>query len=222
MVDAIVQGGLPLCLHGGGLWRSPTKLGPEKGAYIRDNDGRIAALTGQSLGGGYMAEVLSDPETIFWSQPIIAAVLAAGAVKHGADLAMLHAIQVANYVEGRRVVESGTLTDLAVSIGLDRAAFDSASDAGRAAEHIESSRAMMSGLGLHGLPNFVLETQGERIRIPHAGFSGRSADFVEAVTRTACRHAAWDSGRSIPWSRRSDSRSRPECPCPVPRCRKSR
>lgn len=190
MVDAVNEAGIALSLHGGGLWATPTKLRPEKGAHIRESDARIAAMTGQHFGAAYTAGLLSDPATIFWSQPTVAAVLAAGSVGTGADLAMLHAIQVAHYVDGRRVVETDTLAELGAGIGLDPQAFGKSFDLDRAADHIKGSRAFMDRLGLHGFPSFVLEAGSALIRIPHESHYGRPEAFVEAVTRAARQHAA--------------------------------
>ena len=47
MVDAVRKAGIPLSLHGGGLWADPTGLSADKAAYIRKSDARIASLSGQ-------------------------------------------------------------------------------------------------------------------------------------------------------------------------------
>ncbi len=49
MVRAVVDAGVSLSLHGGGLWPEPTGLTPETAAHIGRNDERIAAWTGQSF-----------------------------------------------------------------------------------------------------------------------------------------------------------------------------
>ena len=144
MVDAAAAAGIQLSLDGGGLWDAPTRLAREKLAYIRESDAHIGALTGQKFGDAYLDGLLGDDATVFWSQPTIAAVLAAGNVEPGAERRMLHAIQQAHYVAGLRVVEPDILTAVAAGIGLDPAAFAAAFAPDAAAEHIERTRSFMA------------------------------------------------------------------------------
>ena len=190
MVDALRAAGVALSLHGGGLWASPTRLAAEKAAYIRESDARIAAMTGQRFGEAYRDGLLGDAATVFWSQPTIAAVLAAGTVATGADLAMLHAIQQAHYVAGLRVVDVGVLTGLAEGIGLDAKAFEAAFDLDAAAGHIRRTGDLMQRLGLRGYPSFALWTGADLLRIPHEGFYARPAAFAGAVADAAQRRVA--------------------------------
>ena len=181
MVDAAVAAGFPLLLHGGGLWDNPTSLAREKLAYIRQSDARIVALTGQPFGEAYLDGLLGDAATVFWSQPTIAAVLAAGEIQPSAERRMLHAIQEAHYVAGLHVVQPDVLTAMAASIGLDRAAFTAAFALDAAAGHIERTRGFMARFGLRGFPGFVLENGPELVRVPHEDFYGRPDAFVEAL-----------------------------------------
>ena len=181
MVDAVAAAGIPLSLHGGGLWDAPTKLARDKLAYIRQSDARIGALTGQRFGDAYLDGLLGDSATVFWSQPTIAAVLAAGEVEPGAERRMLHAIQQAHYVAGLRVAEPDVLTAVAVGIGLDREAFAAAFAPDAAAAHIEHTRGFMAQSNLRGFPGFVLENGPELVRAPHEDFYGRPDAFVEAL-----------------------------------------
>ncbi|WP_375404093.1 DsbA family protein [uncultured Sphingomonas sp.] len=181
IVDAAAVAGIPLSLHGGGLWGAPTKLAREKLAYIRQSDARIAALTGQRFGDAYLNGLLGDTATVFWSQPTIAAVLAAGEVEPGAQRRMLHAIQEAHYVAGLRVVEPDVLTAVAAGIGLDEHAFAAAFAAAAAADHIERTRGFMARSGLRGFPGFVLENGPELVRVPHEDFYGHPDAFVQQL-----------------------------------------
>ncbi|WP_419826475.1 DsbA family protein [Sphingomonas sp.] len=181
MVDAVAAAGIPLSLHGGGLWDAPTRLAREKLAYIRQSDARIGALTGQQFGDAYLNGLLGDNATVFWSQPTIAAVLAAGELEPGAERRMLHAIQQAHYVAGLRVVESDVLAVVAAGIGLDQDAFAAAFAPDAAADHIERTRRFMARAGLSGFPGFVLENGPELVRVPHEDFYGRPDVFVEAL-----------------------------------------
>jgi putative protein-disulfide isomerase len=190
MVSAAVEAGISVSLHGGELWSTPTRLAPDRADYIRTSDRRIAAMTGQSFGDAYLTGLLDDPESVFWSAPPIAAVLAAGDLRPGADVQMLHAIQLAHYLDGRRVVEADVLRSLAVSIGLEPEAFERALQGDQASAHVERSLDLMRRTGLRGYPGFVVETHGVLVRMPHETFYGRPAAFVDAVSRAAARTAA--------------------------------
>lgn len=190
MVDAVRAAGVPLSLHGGGLWSSPTALTPGKGAQIGESDARIAALTDQPFGEAYLAGTLRDAAAVFWSTPATAAVLAAGGCRVGADLDMLHAIQVAHYVAGRRVVETDVLRDLAVGIGIDGAGFEAAYDLARAEGHIGRTRRLMGRAGVHGFPSFLVASGEALVPLPHEGFYGRPAAFADAISSAAARLVA--------------------------------
>ncbi|PRY04508.1 DsbA family protein [Paraburkholderia sp. BL25I1N1] len=181
MVEAVANAGIPIVLHGGGLWETPTHVAPDKRAYMRRSDARIAELTGVTFGAAYLDGLLVDRDTVFWSRPTTAAVLAAGAIEQGADLRMLRAIQHAHYVEGRRVVEIPVLTAVAVSIGLAADEFSGALETSAVDNHIAATRRWMQQAGLRGFPGFLLERGVDLVRIEHEPFYGRPADFVNAI-----------------------------------------
>jgi hypothetical protein len=79
MVEAVAQAGIGIVLHGGGLWATAASPAPERRAYIRQSDARIAALTSMAFGPAYLDGLLTDAATVFWSRPTVGAVLAAGA-----------------------------------------------------------------------------------------------------------------------------------------------
>ena len=178
MVRAAQDADLAVILHGGGLWDRAERPGPEKRGYIRASDARIAALTGLPFGPAYLDGLLDDP---FWSRPTIAAVLAAGTARAGADLSMLHAVQEAHYVAGRRVVEPQVLVELAMGLGLDAEAFRQSFHGAPADEHIERTRGFMSRLEVRGFPGFVLETGSRLVRVPHEPFYREPSAFARAV-----------------------------------------
>ena len=194
MVDAVAATGQALALHGGGLWEPATGLLPDKAAYIRESDARIASTTGQTFGDPYLRGLLDDPTAVFWSEPTIAAVLAAGRVQPGAEVGMLHAIQRAHYVDGRHVVQVDVLNEIAASIGLDGHVFGEALRRAAAADHIASTRALMARLDLRGFPGLVLERGSELIRAPHERFYGRPEAFAAAVADLA--RVAAEPGRA--------------------------
>ncbi|MFT4242501.1 MAG: DsbA family protein [Acidovorax sp.] len=181
LIEAAANAGVPIGLHGGGLFGSPTRVDPAKRNYMRQSDGRIAELAGVRFGPAYLDGLLADPATVFWSRPVIAAIVATGRVKEGAGLPMLRAIQRAHYVEGRRVVENEVLRDLAESIGLAAGDFAQALAHAAVDEHIAATRSLMARAGVQGFPGFLLERSGRLARVEHVSFYGHPADFVNAI-----------------------------------------
>lgn len=190
MVEAIEQAGIAIKLHGGGLWEPATGLAPDKRSYIRQSDARIARLTGVTFGPAYLDGLLANDNTIFWSRPTIAAVLAAAHLKEGTDLLMMHAIQRAHYVEGRAVVEPAVLAEIAGTVGLPQDSFLDALDAVPVDEHVTRTRRWMKELGLRGFPSFVMEHEGTFTRVEHEPFYGRPQAFVQSVNAITAVPAA--------------------------------
>jgi putative protein-disulfide isomerase len=173
--------------HGGGMMTGSRRRygSKEFRDQIAPHAVRIESLTGQHFSGRYIDGLLCDGNSIFDSEPSIAAMLAVdslaiagtaarasgktdsngdtdqSAVVTGLDL--LARIQSAQYIEGRCVGELKVLTELAVDAGLPRDAFIESykSVAGAVtAEHIDKSRALLRRVGGHGFPTFVWEAQG--------------------------------------------------------------
>lgn len=181
LIDVIANAGIPMVLHGGGLWQSPTHLSADKRSYIRRSDARIAEVSGVTFGAAYSNDLLSDPDTVFWSRPTIQAVLAAGALKSGADRQMLHAIQQAHYVDGRCVTDVTVITALAGQIGLGTREFIQHFENVKVDEHISDTRQLMQRTGISGFPGFLLERDHRLLRVAHEPFYGHPAKFLSAV-----------------------------------------
>lgn len=172
-------------LHGGGLWDQATTLTADRRHYIRMNDRRIADLTGLPFGEAYLDGLLQDDATVLWSRPTIAAVVTAGRLRAGAELEMLKAIQMAHYMQGRRVVDIGVLADVAGEVGLAIDDFAAALADSGVDEHIADSRRLMEKFGLRGFPSFVLEQDGRWQRIQHELFYGKPEAFVRELRSAA-------------------------------------
>ncbi|WP_112662113.1 DsbA family protein [Microvirga flavescens] len=175
--------GLAIELHGGGLFAQPTHLPQAKRAMIRDADARIADMSGQEFGKAYLDGLLPDDKTVFHSRPTIAAVLAAQRLAPERALDMVSAIQLAHYVEGRRVVEEPVLVSLAAGIGLPEAAFTQALHAVPVDAHIDETRGLMARLGLGGFPSLILEQDGNLYALPHQQFYGQPDAFRQALSQ---------------------------------------
>jgi putative protein-disulfide isomerase len=159
--------GLDIEFHGGGMMTGANRraITPEWRDYVLPHDHRIAQLSGQPFGAAYFDGLLNDGGAILDSAPPITAALAAQA-QAGRGLDMIHRVQRAHYVEGRRIADPAGLQALAADIGLDPAAFAEAFDdlAGEATQrHIAYSRQWLARAGGGGFPTFALETADGRV-----------------------------------------------------------
>lgn len=169
--------------HGGGMMTGAHRqaVTPQLRAYIKQHDERIAQLTGQPFGLGYIDGLLCDSGVVLDSEPPTAAMLAAEEIA-GRGLDMLAQLQIAHYVEGRRIAERATLIAVAARLDLDPAAFAEALDRqlGEAVQgHIRATRAFMARVGAQGFPTFVLESKGVLQGVDIAGYLGRPQDFQD-------------------------------------------
>jgi len=180
---------IALDLHAGALWPEPTRLPESTRLYIRQADQRIAAMSGQRFGPDYHGGLLLDPTMVLESRPPTAAVLAAQSLDPTKELPMLRAIQHAHYEHGRRVVEHDVLCDIAVEIGLDRAAFEAALTRVPLEEHIDSTHRLMSQVGAQGFPTFVLQLGDDLYPVPHGRFASQPAEFRDWLETQVNAHA---------------------------------
>lgn len=176
---------LALVLHGGGMMSGPNRrqIDSQWRGYVMPHDKRIAELTGQTFGEAYFNHLLNDTSAIMDSTPPIAAILAAEQLAgQGAD--MLHHIQQAHYVEGRRIADTSVLTELATDMGLSRTAFINALNLAQvaSAQHIADSRALLARVHGHGFPTFVLQDrQGKTTTLPTSQYYGDPIGWAEML-----------------------------------------
>ena len=185
LVAAAVAAGVPVVLHGGGLWDPAVHATDAKRRMMRETDAHISRLTGQRFGPGYLDGLLVDPQSLWWSRPTIAAVLAADALSPGRGVDMIGAVQRAHYRDGRRVVEDEVLVDCARAIGLDPQRFRDALEQTPVDAHVADTRALMRRHGLGGFPSFLVGHGGALARLPHEGCYGQPDAFVAAVREAA-------------------------------------
>lgn len=152
---------LAVVFHGGGMLTGPNRrmVTSQWRSYVMPHDRRIAELSGQPFGDAYFDGLLRDQTAVMDSEPPITAVLAAEAAA-GRGLDMIHALQRAHYVQGRRIADTAVLHEVAMELGLTGEAFSAyfARLGGTATrEHIEASRRLLDRVGGRGFPTFALE-----------------------------------------------------------------
>ena len=154
---------------------------PQLREFVKPHDARIAHLSGQRFGESYLDGLLCDTDAVFDSEPPTAAILAAETIA-GRGLEMLAQLQIAHYVEGRRIAERAVLIDVAVALKLDSATFAEALDrqSGEAVQaHINETQAFMAQVGTQGFPTFVLETEKGLQIVDFGAYLGRPHDFQD-------------------------------------------
>ncbi|RZI40954.1 DsbA family protein [Herbaspirillum sp. HC18] len=177
---------LPVQARGGGMMAGSRRqpVTQQLRDYVMPHDRRIADLTGQPFGEPYFEGLLRDASAVFDSAPPIAAMLAADKIA-GRGLDLLARMQVAHYVEGRRIADRDVLIEMAAAIGLDATAFAQALEEAGGEEvqlHIAETRALMARIGARGFPSFAFERGGQFTLIDAGAFLGRP-DALQAWLR---------------------------------------
>lgn len=175
--------------HGGGMMTGANRMNvtAQLRAYVNQHDTRIAQLTGQPFGSAYTDGLLCDTDAVLDSEPPIAAVLAAEVIA-GRGLDMLARLQIAHYVEGRRIAERSTLIEAASEIGIDTALFAGALDGQSGDEvrlHIAGTRRFMAAVGARGFPSFVLDDGRAMHHIDITGYLGNPQAFLARLQAQA-------------------------------------
>jgi len=187
LIDA-VRGldGLKIALHSGGMMVGEyrQKIDIHWRDYVMPHDHRIAQLTGQPFGEAYFEGLLRDTGAVMDSEPPTTAILAAEELGgHGLD--MLHAIQRAHYVDGRRIADPRVLAELANGLGLDAEAFQSSIVRLSGAvthEHFKTSRSVLQQLHGQGFPTLALESaKGGLTRIEVGDWLGKPEAWRQHV-----------------------------------------
>lgn len=167
--------------HGGGMMTGARRqtITPQLRAFVKQHDERIAQLSGQHFGAGYVDGLLNATGAVLDSAPPTAAMLAAEEIA-GRGLDMLAQLQIAHYVEGRRIAERETLIEVSAELALDPKRFAEVLDRVSGEEiqaHFDETRTRMATLGAQGFPTLVLET-GEGMRsVDFARILGRPQEF---------------------------------------------
>lgn len=162
LVDAaLTVPGISVQWHGGGMLTGEHRrsITPDWRGHVISSDQRIAEMTGQPFGRGYLNGLLNDIGAPLDSEPPTTALLVAEELA-GKGLEMLHAQQKAHYVDGKRISEPAVLRELAEEIGLDATDFEAAYArlSGAATQkHMTQSRQLLAMVQGQGFPTLALE-----------------------------------------------------------------
>ena len=181
--------GLTVALHGGGMMVGANRrqVSPEWRQFVLPHDRRIAEVSGQPFGEAYFDGLLKDQGAVMDSAPPTTAVLAAEETA-GSGLELLHRIQRAHFVEGRRIAEFPVLAELAADIGLDADAFAAAYHRleGAATDaHFQESRRLLAQAGGQGFPTLALEENGSLTVLDLGAYLGRPDAWRARLSQAA-------------------------------------
>lgn len=181
--------GLAVEFHGGGMMVGANRrqVSPEWRQFVLPHDRRIAEVSGQPFGTAYFDGLLKDHGAVMDSAPPTTAMLAAEELA-GQGLALLHRIQRAHFVEGRRIAETEVLTELAADIGLDAAAFAAAFhrlEGAATNAHFQDSRRLLAQVGGQGFPTLALEENGQLTVLDLGAYLGRPDAWRARLSQAA-------------------------------------
>ncbi len=175
---------LTIVLHAGGMMAGANRhaVTSKLRDYVMSHDKRIAQLSGQTFGSAYFDELLCDSNAVLDSAPPSTAILAAEELA-GRGLDMLHRLQLAHYVEGRRIADTAVLVQLAQELGLTPRAFAEtfACLAGAVTErHFTESHHWLARIGAQGFPTIALEhADGTLARLDVGAWLSRTAEWTD-------------------------------------------
>lgn len=140
--------------------------------YAWQNDQRIATLTGQRFTETYRAQVLQAADGVFDSTPLTRALTALGEQDTALEPHLLHAAQLARYVDGVDTCRAEAIARIAVDVAngaglsLDAAEFatrlrDDRSLAEATARRVALAQQAMQALPSGGVPQLLVRVSGE-------------------------------------------------------------
>ncbi len=189
--------GLKVEFHGGGMMTGANRrpITAQWRDYVMPHDRRIAELTGQPFGEGYFEGLLRDIGAVMDSEPPTTAVLAAEALRSGGGLDMIHRLQRAHYVEGRRIADVDVLNcggrgawlrcqGLRIGLRAPVRRSDLRST-------LPQSRQLLQRAGGQGFPTFVLaHADGTASRIDIGPWLGRADEWKAQLATLAAPFGA--------------------------------
>lgn len=153
-------------------------------AHAWRNDQRIQTLTGQPFSETYLTQVLQQPAP-FDSRPLTDAVFALLQQQPKQWPAALTALQHARYVGGRDTSRADVVRQVLHENGFTEAAatFDTPDNRTASATWIQQSQSLMQQLGLHGVPQLVVQLPQGYAVLPSEIVYGRPEDAAAAVAQ---------------------------------------
>lgn len=143
------------------------------GQYAGENDKRIAKMTGVVFSPLYEQNILGQ-QTVFDSYHSLLAITATQMIAPARATDVLSALQLARYVDGRDNQDWQVIYDVLHQLGLSEisAHLEDAEVKQRLQENIHFGQNLAKRLGLHGVPQLVIEHDGEWMAVPSHALYG--------------------------------------------------
>ena len=180
---------IPVVMHGGGMVTGEHRrvISPEFREFILGHVERIKALSGQPYGDAYLDGLLCDNGVVMDSTPPTQAILAAQELNDG-GFTMLSRLQIAQYIEGRKIYDLAVLEDVAAELGYAKETFLQAYHAqgGEVVEeHYSKTHELMNFVNARGFPTLVLQKGQNLYTIGLSQFLGKPELFADYLRKEA-------------------------------------
>jgi putative protein-disulfide isomerase len=187
-LDRIAATGLPLRLIASGLFIGDREVTAEFAGYAWSNDRRIAEMTGQPFTEVYREKVLGKLGSKFDSGPATLALTAVQLRAPGRDLAVLHALQRARWVDGRDVTDPEVVAEVLREEGIDEETIAAFLDEEQGIidalnERAAFARDLMSHFSARGVPVLLKVTEAGAIRLDGRMLFEDVDEIVTAIER---------------------------------------
>ena len=187
LIDELTQlTTIDIKLYGGGLFSGANKrqLSADFHQQIIAMDNRITSLTGQVFSPTYYETLLDDKQRILDSDTPITALLAGGSLGLN-TVAMLHRMQVDQFVLGRSQSDIANLANIATQLGASSRAFLNAFDlfsGEKTQQQIFKARQMLNLVGGSGFPTLAFEhSDGAFTKLDHSRYYGQPQQWLAYV-----------------------------------------
>ena len=148
--------------------------------HILQADSQIATMTKVHFGDAYKARVAGAGDFIVDSYSTTRAFLVGQEMGIEAHK-MLAAIQKAHYQDGKPLDKLDVLAELAVSLGLDKTAWNEkmAKSEATLTHKLTESHQLMEQMKVSGYPTFILEKGDRLMRLPHSSYYGKALEWTD-------------------------------------------
>jgi putative protein-disulfide isomerase len=173
------------------------------------NDRRIAALTGQTVTVEYHDRILRNPDGLFDSTYATRAIVALGEIDAFFEPELLHALQIARYVDAKDTARAEIVAAVAAEVArLHGQAIDESAFADRlrndevlaaaTAEKMQETASRMQMLPGSGIPRLLVSVGDHREVIQNEDLYSGAEAVVRAIASVAARAASKSSTPSRP------------------------
>ncbi|MBC3918823.1 DsbA family protein [Undibacterium sp. CY18W] len=180
---------LSMVFHPGLLFPEINVIPAAYREHIISADQHIAKLSGVLFGSAYLSKVKNTASLSYYSVPAatavsgVAALAAVGEIAADAGLGMLEKIQHAHYVDAADVNDLWLLSQLAAGLDVTAEMFKDCYAKAQAdlPGQTRLAHQLLRQVGAQGFPTFILEANGQFLRLDHSAAYQDGRLFVEQI-----------------------------------------